>query len=120
MELLIYFLEFFICSLLVFTAGCFIWWLIVKLGKRELKRANEYDKLYAEIKDYLYLWPVTLINRDALLIMLNDLKKLKHKDREKTSVLANDFYWKYRGINKQRTKGSCEVTIGNRILKVEL
>lgn len=98
------------CCCLVFAAGIAIWLLIVELGKRELKRKNEYYVHYVTIQGYIRDSPVTLVYHDAILIMLNKLKELKHKDREKTSVLTNEFNWRYRTIAKQRTtcKSSAE------------
>lgn len=108
MALLIYLLTFIICSAFVFMAGAIIFYLIIELGKREIKRENEYYLKCKEIQNLIRNWPATLINHDALLIMLNDLKELKHKDRKKTSDLTNEFSWHYRAIAKQRAKEPCK------------
>jgi len=81
-----------------------LFWLIAEWGKRELERENEYDNLYLEIKDYIYLWEVTPANRYRLHSKLNELAKMKYKNPEKTKVLKDNFFWKYRVIAKERNE----------------
>lgn len=95
-------------TLLLIFAMCFLvmityilCWLIFEWGKRELERENEYDNLYAEIKGNVYSWPVTPVYRYRLLSKLNELAKLKYKNPEKTKVLRDNFFWKYRAIAKE-------------------
>lgn len=98
-----------LCCSLVFVAGTIVWRLFEEWGMRELRREYEYYKKYKEIQDIVCDWPVTLINHDAIFILLNELKKLKHKDRKKTNDLTNRFYWHYRSLAKHRAH--CETSV---------
>ena len=99
METLNYLLKFCICSLFIFMTGFIVWWYILEWMKRKIAREDEYDKLYELIKSNINNWPVTPVNRYRLHSKILELKHLKYKNPEKTSVLTNNFFWKYRSLN---------------------
>jgi predicted PurR-regulated permease PerM len=86
----------FIC---VAFAGVFflIGYWIVRAGKRAAQRENEYEKLYSEITKMIdnNLAAINEANYDFIMDKLIKLGRLKHKDREKTTVLNIKFIRKY-------------------------
>lgn len=95
----------FIC---VAFAGIFflIGYWIVHAGKRAAQRENEYEQLYSEITKMIdcKLAAINEANYDFIIDELIKLGKLKHKDKEKTSVLTVKFFRKYETIARQKVK----------------
>ena len=87
-------------------AICVIWWLICEIGKRNAKNAanNEvdYEMLHDEIQKDLRRRGDSKHDRDVIRYNLQKLSGMKHKNREKTSLLRDKFSWKYRAIATQR------------------
>ena len=101
METLIYLIKFVICSfgVVVFlTCIYFIWKEI-----RKERKANElaYDMKYLHIQDAVTKWEVCESNFAYLKDQLKQLGHLKHKNREKTTVLTVSFFMKYATIARK-------------------
>ena len=83
-------------------AICVIWRLIWENGKRNAKNAADYEDYYAQIKYNLKNRGGSKHDKDVIHYMIVKLSKMKHKNQEKTSVLKDNFYWKFRAIRASK------------------
>ena len=81
---------------------CVIAWLIWENGKINAKNAADYEKFYSQVYVIIDINKVCESNYNYIKKLLIRLGKMKHKNREKTSVLSTNFFWKYRAIAAQR------------------
>ena len=81
-------------------ALCIVAWLIVEKGRINAQRAKEYDDLYERIQKAL-TWTASGSTYYFVFIMFDKLQKLKYKDEEKTEVLKNEIYKKYKKISQE-------------------
>jgi hypothetical protein len=73
-------------------------------GKKAAQRENEYEQLYSRIEGYIEMHSIDLVSYKTIMDELIKLGKLKHKNREKTSVLTCRFFTKYATIARQKVK----------------
>jgi hypothetical protein len=83
-------------------AGFLAWWYYKKWMRIKIARENEYDEKYKEISDGIKFCKVNPDTYKYLFSELEKLGKLKYKNREKTKVLKDNFYWKYRSEDTRR------------------
>ena len=80
-----------------------IWWLCREA--RERREKNEYDYLvfYYVVKNILYKYSVCEQSYNYIRKQLHRLEQMKHKNKEKTAILWDEFNIRYEDI-KERLK----------------
>jgi len=79
-------------GIILFLASYYVIWCFGKnYGINYSNKVKEYDMMYSKIRSAIYhdhkcRWDYDLINSKLI-----ELSKLRHKDRERTNVLWNNF-----------------------------
>ena len=71
-------------------------WMVTEIDKRNIANEEEYEVYYRAIKHNVDEWEPTKENYDKLKLRLDNLKRLRWKNDEKTRVLMEEFYKRYR------------------------
>jgi hypothetical protein len=79
---------------------CIIAWLISEKGRINAERAKQYDDLYDKIQKMLS-WTATEKVYYLILEELGKLQKLEYKNEEKTEILKDEFFKKYKKISDE-------------------
>jgi hypothetical protein len=72
--------------------------LIIERGKRNTRIEKEYQFWHDRTQDFINSWSVTEKNYNVISGCIDHLKTLEYRNLEKTSVLENAFYFKYKSI----------------------
>ena len=83
---------------------------IYEIGRRNAEVAKEYEKRYNKIKRMIEQYPIIKGNYDYIFSELMKLADLKYKDPERSEVLANEFFAKYKQIKKANEKQNVNTT----------
>ena len=86
------------CIALLLALAFIIKWCLNEIKKEHDKNEADYDKKYNQVKKMIDKNKVRDLSYDWIMMLLTNLGKMKHKNREKTSVLTTNFFWKYRAI----------------------
>lgn len=92
----IFFIVIFIMSLFIFA------WMVTEIGKRNIANEKEYEADYRVFKYLLNTWEPTKENYDKLKLRLDNLKRLRWKNEEKTDVLIKEFCDKYSKVRCEK------------------
>lgn len=91
-------------------------WLIKEYGKRQAEEARKYDFLYSQIQGYIDGMDICPANYEFIQTRIDQLGKLKYKNKEKTAVLTDAFYRKFGGEYAKRVLKDHEKKMKNTCL----
>ena len=95
------------------TALFVVFYSFYEIGRRNAEVAKEYEKRYNKIKRMIDNFAITRGNYESIFSELLKLADLKYKDPERSEVLANEFFAKYKLITKSNEKYNVNITISN-------
>ena len=92
------------------TALFVVFYSFYEIGRRNAEIAKEYEKRYSKIKRIIEQYPIVKGNYDYIFSELIKLADLKYKDPERSEVLANEFFAKYKQIKKANENQNVNTT----------